>query len=124
MDDKRHELNDTWVWDGSQWSNADPPGDLPEARFWAGMDFDPASERLMLFAGLKHNSTGGPEQGADSPWAWNGERWSKVAPAEFDWVYLNKELSSDEAKRALLVAQDAGAGIWLPKATPSPENGK
>jgi hypothetical protein len=43
-------LNDTWVWDGSTWSEL-PPAASPPARHAASMAFDPSSGQLLLFGG-------------------------------------------------------------------------
>ena len=65
--------NDTWVWDGSAWS--DYPGteiQAPPARMDAAMAFDPVLHQLILFGG---RGAGGQLLG--DTWAWNGASWFK-----------------------------------------------
>ncbi len=77
--------NDTWVWNGSTWSQVDDSGDAgcttsctssPPGRYGAAMAFDPATGQLLLF--------GGSVQGGnyyDDTWSWNGSSWSQVDDA-------------------------------------------
>jgi hypothetical protein len=65
--------NDTWIWDGVQWTKATPPDPLPEARGGANLVYDPAVSGLLLFGG----------QGATTPelndtWLWNGTVWAQL----------------------------------------------
>lgn len=65
--------NDTWVWDGSAWS--DYPGteiQAPPARMDAAMAFDPVLHQLILFGGRGLNG-----QLLGDTWAWNGASWFK-----------------------------------------------
>src|SRR5205823_6528191 len=42
-------LGDTWMWDGSHWTQQ--TGKVPTARSGAGVAFDPLSRRLLMFGG-------------------------------------------------------------------------
>ena len=46
-------LNDTWAYDSAanSWTKLDIAGDLPPARFAAGLVFVPESGRTLLFGG-------------------------------------------------------------------------
>jgi hypothetical protein len=65
-------LNDTWEWDGSAWAQVADTG--PSARLLAGMVYDDARQRLVLFGG---SEAGGPLNG--DTWEWDGEDWTQVA---------------------------------------------
>jgi hypothetical protein len=43
-------LSDTWLWDGSAWSQA-APAESPPARYGAQMAWDPHSQRMILLGG-------------------------------------------------------------------------
>jgi hypothetical protein len=106
-------LNDTWVWDGRDWINADPPGDLPEARCWAGMDYDLGRERVILNGGTAFGATG-QGTGVDGPWAWDGDRWIRLDPQEYACCTgITSEVSSEDAKRALVLAGGPGGPAIL-----------
>lgn len=73
------DLNDTWVWNGRNWTQDDNAGmgngctttcpDSPPADSGGSMAFDPASDQMVYFGGEEQNST----------WAWNGAVWNQVA---------------------------------------------
>src|SRR5206468_9767652 len=58
-------LNDTWVWDGAQWSQMDPPI-APKARFGAAMVFDAATRLTTMFGG---------SPAPNSTVVWKGTAW-------------------------------------------------
>jgi hypothetical protein len=66
-------LADTWVWDGSVWSQVHPAVS-PPARYGAAMVFDLARQVAILF--------GGWDGGAhlNDTWAWNGTVWTALHP--------------------------------------------
>ena len=44
-------LNDTWVWNGTNWTSASPRGPAPRARYGAGMDYDAALGQVVMCGG-------------------------------------------------------------------------
>jgi hypothetical protein len=69
------DLNDTWVWNGTDWEELSPPHS-PSARSSASIAYDAAAARLILFGGY---TQGGATLG--ETWAWNGADWEEVATA-------------------------------------------
>jgi hypothetical protein len=69
-------LDDTWAWDGGNWTELHPPAS-PSARQDAGLSDDPGRHRLLLFGGSLQGKT---TQAADT-WAWDGKTWSGLQPA-------------------------------------------
>jgi hypothetical protein len=73
-------LNDTWVWNGSQWSQVAGSGcttscaGSPPPRDVAGLAFDKGTNQLVLFGG-------GPGATLDDTWAWNGGGWFSLDSA-------------------------------------------
>jgi len=72
-------LGDLWEWDGVSWERRtplDPEGDgNPSGRLLAGMAFDKARDRTVMFGGwdTAYNS---------ETWEWDGTSWMKRGPAD------------------------------------------
>jgi len=67
--------NDTWIWDGSAWTDVTPTSSNPAARTKFGIAYDVARDRVVLFGGL------GSSAYLDDTWEWNGSAWTNVTPA-------------------------------------------
>jgi len=67
-------LDDTWVWNGETWMQADPAAS-PSARSGAGLAYDPASQTLVLFGGSGESGVLG------DTWTWDGTTWTQQSPA-------------------------------------------
>jgi hypothetical protein len=63
-------LADTWVWDGSQWTELDVAG--PSPRGLHAMTYDVARSRLVLFGGFNGS------QNLNDTWEWDGSEWHCV----------------------------------------------
>jgi hypothetical protein len=72
----RSASDETWEWDGSNWSQRDTPV-APPGRTLAAMTYDDARQRTVLFGGASGGSAFG------DTWEWDGNIWSKraVSPA-------------------------------------------
>jgi len=70
-------LNDTWIWDGKNWTHVPtavaPPGRLLDV---GGMTYDRATRSVVLFGGLGSGGT------FDDTWTWNGRTrtWTQHFP--------------------------------------------
>ena len=73
-------LADTWILNGSTWTQASPPTS-PPPRFDAAMAYDEATGQLLLFGGYGSGVLG-------DTWTWNGSTWTQISasspPARFD----------------------------------------
>ena len=67
-------LNDTWVWNGTDWDLKDPQ-DAPPARFRHAMTYDANRQKIVLFGG---NDADGP---VNDTWEWDGILWNQVTTA-------------------------------------------
>ncbi len=67
-------LNDTWVWDGSNWTQKSPQTS-PPARWQLAMAYDSAHGQVVLFGGrnLQNNHLG-------DTWVWDGTNWTQESP--------------------------------------------
>jgi len=70
-------LNDTWEWDGANWTRINVSG--PSARAEAAIAFDSSRGRVVLFGG--HNRTGEGGSRLGDTWEWDGTRWTEIKSA-------------------------------------------
>jgi hypothetical protein len=71
-------FNDTWVWNGSNWTQSFPSVS-PPARGGHGMAYDAARGQLVLFGG--NNSTSATAALLNDTWTWNGTSWQQMFPS-------------------------------------------
>jgi hypothetical protein len=124
-------LDDTWLWDGSTWSQA-APADSPPARYGAQMAWDPQSQRVILLGGSGGSgcstgigtgtlisSTAGCAQLQDV-WAWDGSDWSRLALGQGTgqlgrYTLAGASMATDATSgRIVLVTADSPADIPAP----------
>ena len=67
-------LQDTWNWDGANWT-ALTPSTLPPSRSGHALSYDSLRRRTMLFGGLDASGAG-----LDDTWLWNGADWAPANP--------------------------------------------
>jgi hypothetical protein len=68
-------LNDTWIWDGNNWSTVDTIH-LPAPRSGGGMAYDQATQRIVMFGG------DGVSASLGDTWLWNWDTmdWEQQDP--------------------------------------------
>jgi hypothetical protein len=64
-------VNETWTWDGCNWTKQPIQLNPPSKRIDAGMAYDAARGNIVLFGGT--NQSG---QALNDTWTWNGATWS------------------------------------------------
>ena len=69
-------LNDTWAWNGSNWTNVTPASGNPPTRSSAAMAYDEAAGQVVLFGGL-----GASNAALGDTWVWNGTTWTAANPS-------------------------------------------
>jgi N-acetylneuraminic acid mutarotase len=73
-------FNDTWAYDPATnaWTDLKPTGDLPCARFYHSMVYDPGTGRMLLFGGTDAKATN-----LNDTWAYDpaANTWNELAPA-------------------------------------------
>jgi len=67
VDSRSVRYDDTWTWDGSDWTQLQVTG--PTARTGANIAYDPVRDRVMLYGGL--TAAGRPTD----TWEWDGQQW-------------------------------------------------
>jgi len=85
-------VGDTWVWDGSTWTQQHP-ATSPSARWGAAMAYDAATGNVVLFGG------GDSQHNFGDTWVWDGSTWTKQSPA-----------TSPSARWGAAMAYDAATG--------------
>lgn len=73
-------LDDTWVWNGSNWSEQSPTTSPPPLSFAAFAD-DPTTGQPVLFGGTGLQSNPSLDAGySGETWAWDGTDWTQQLP--------------------------------------------
>lgn len=65
---------DTWLWTGSNWTTADNPSPVPQARGLASLTYDPTTGQLILNGG-----SGVSDQVFSDTWSWTGTAWIELS---------------------------------------------
>jgi Galactose oxidase, central domain len=74
--------SDTWVWDGSNWTQKFP-ANSPPGRRYLGMASEPARGLVLLFGGLVLASPGDLiGHPASDTWIWEGSNWFEQSPIQ------------------------------------------
>ncbi len=68
-------MNDTWVWDGSNWTQKFPAVS-PPGRSFSAMTFDSTRNEIVLFSGFG----GSGVSNLNDTWVWDGFNWTKRTP--------------------------------------------
>jgi hypothetical protein len=85
------DLDDTWVWNGSEWLK-EHPQHSPSARAGASMSADPSTGQLILFGGsfttVERSSAsqtiiGDSWKALTDTWEWNGTDWTQLHSMSF-----------------------------------------
>jgi sugar lactone lactonase YvrE len=66
-------LSETWLWDGTTWTQANP-AISPPARDGQAMVYDPVHGQIVLFGGIGVSSNV-----LSDTWLWNGTTWTQVS---------------------------------------------
>lgn len=63
-----------WAWDGTQWTliSADPQGQGPVWRNFAGAAFDSKRNRLVIYGGVQDRNSR-----MEDTWEWDGQNWTQ-----------------------------------------------
>src|SRR5579863_4968210 len=65
-------MNDTWLWDGTNWTQVTGLSAIPPQRSSASMVYDAATSQVLLFGGL-----GTSNADIGDTWVWNGTAWAQ-----------------------------------------------
>src|ERR1019366_8214413 len=104
-------LSDTWSWDGSRWTELNPPAS-PPGLSGALLGYDPATKLLVLTGGDTANAEG-RLAGADGTWTWDGSAWSAQPDGDLPASAVEDALAFDPRSDSLELFPSAGgcAGV-------------
>jgi sugar lactone lactonase YvrE len=80
-------LGDTWLWNGTTWTQVTGLATSPSARFNAAMAYDAATGQVVLFGGIEGTDLG-------DTWVWNGSTWTNMTPSSPSLSPLAREGAS------------------------------
>jgi len=89
--------DDTWTWDGVNWTQQFP-ATSPPARTAHSMAYDASFDRVIVFGG-----TSGPPQALNDTWEWDGKNWSQVSPPNQPSTRYWSDMDYDPVGRRLVL---------------------
>ena len=118
IDEKVKRFSDMWAFNGTGWSKLNPSSS-PGERLGAQYAVDPASGRLILFGGLRHEVTDPKTNTAvqfyeNDTWEWNGaaSSWTKLTPEKSPSARQSGRLTYDPVSNRILLF-GGFAGFYL-----------
>ncbi len=102
--------SDTWLWDGTSWSQA-APANNPPGRYGQGMAYDASLGQTVMFGG-----DNGSAQLNDT-WVWNGTNWtSEATPSGLTMRIVPNSMTYDAALGQVVLysglSQDVDTWAW------------
>jgi uncharacterized protein (TIGR03437 family) len=85
-------LNDTWVWDGSNWTQKSPQTS-PPARQYHAMAYDSTHGQAVLFGGMGAINF----EYLNDTWVWDGSNWTQQSPQTSPPVREQHAMAYDSA---------------------------
>jgi hypothetical protein len=96
--------NDTWEWDGTNWTNVTPATGSPSFRAGHAMTYDPARQRVLLFGGWAVTAI------FNDTWEWDGKSWTLLAPTTRPAPRFLHGLEYDSTRQRVVLFGGLGAG--------------
>jgi cysteine-rich repeat protein len=93
---------DTWLWDGTTWTEAAGPG--PSPRRGHVLAYDPVREQVVLYGGMTVEGNG-----LNDTWIWDGA-WRAGTPPQSPDPRRSASLAWDGARRRLVLFGGVGDG--------------
>src|SRR5206468_3372590 len=87
--------DDTWVWDGTSWSQEQPPMS-PGPRTRASMAYDAARREVVLFGGFWDDQL-------NDTWVWDGSTWTLRSPPTSPSPREFATMAYDAARRKVVL---------------------
>jgi uncharacterized protein (TIGR03437 family) len=106
-----HFLSDTWLWDGSNWTQEPLLPTVPLARYGHAMAFDSAQGQVVLFGGISEFNS--PAAGAvlSDTWVWNGSTWTEESPQTSPPARFLNTLTYDSAHSQVVLFGGSSQGF-------------
>jgi hypothetical protein len=105
-DNTNTRLGDTWVWDGTNWTEVSTTG--PTGRNGAVMVYDATNHNVVLFGGI--DDVTGYQQ---DTWIWNGSSWAVQTPPNYPSARADYSMVYDAAMGEVLLFGGEGASGYF-----------
>jgi hypothetical protein len=101
-------LDETWIWDGLDWSQA-VPRNHPSARAKPTMVYNPSRHKIVLFGGLRDETL------FDETWEWDGQDWRQMDPEHEPAARCCHAMAYDPVRQNVLLygGYDPTQGIFF-----------
>jgi uncharacterized protein (TIGR03437 family) len=83
-------LDDTWLWDGSNWTGKTPQT-VPPARAGHSMAYDATHGQVVMFGGYNDGAV------SNDTWVWDGENWALKSPQTSPSARIDYSMAYDSA---------------------------
>ena len=100
-------LSDTWLWNGSDWVQAQSTT-TPPPRSASAFAYDDATKQVVLFGGVKYDSN----DRMNDTWTWDGDSWTLQHPKTSPSPRSHAAMVYDPALHSLLLFGGTFAGIF------------
>ncbi|MFT7534406.1 MAG: hypothetical protein ACI85K_000353 [Hyphomicrobiaceae bacterium] len=95
------ESDETWLWDGLQWTLIGPFPTQPSARAGSAMSYDSLRQRIVLFGGTQGGTW------LNDTWEWDGAQWLAISTAASPSSRREMGMAFDGSRTILFGGQDA-----------------
>ena len=96
---------DTWVWDGTNWTQKSPQSS-PSARTGAAMVYDAAHGQVVLFGGFV-------SAGLNDTWVWDGSNWTQKFPQTSPGTRAGHAMAYDSTRGQVVLFSGNINDTWI-----------
>ena len=101
-------FSDTWIWDGSNWSQKSPTAS-PSRRANHAMVYSSSQHKILLYGGGGYIGGGFGTPATDETWTWNGTNWTLENPAAKPGPRENFAMAWDPVRQIVVL----WGQVWL-----------
>jgi hypothetical protein len=90
-----NQSNDTWVWDGVNWTQK-TPASVPPGRYRHSMAYDSDRQKVVMFGGSSSGYV-------NDTWEWDGVNWTQITPATSPTARDGHAMVYDAARQRMVL---------------------
>ena len=105
-------FNDTWVWDGNDWTQQSPETS-PPGRWDFTMAYDSVHAQMVLFGGAIGQCSAQSTQIANDTWVWDGATWTQKLPDTSPSERLGAAMAFDAVRGQVVLFGGATGSSFL-----------
>jgi chitodextrinase len=98
--------SDTWVWNGTNWSDKDP-AHKPPARYNFQIAYDAERQQVVLFGGYADGAY------LTDTWVWDGTDWTELTPAHHPEGRVESTLTYDAERKQVVLFGGYAYGVYF-----------